>query len=181
MDSWFLINFADLEAQQTKNHLQQQFPVATPSHCLEEFLQYTGLFLCLYGNGLVCLHIAGSELSDTANKAFSVSNLILEVYGCRRFTLASNKTFPNSFGPADRWTNAHAHTYINLFALVVCFRQTSCLGFSLFVWVFYVTVWASVGLIMYEGKICIVVRLQGDSVSVCVCVCACAGMGGGTF
>lgn len=111
LDSWFLINFADLEAQQTKNHLQQQFPVAAPAYCLEEFLQYTGLFLCLYGNGLVCLHIAGSELSDTANKAFSVSNLILEVYGCRRFTLASNKTFPNSFRPADRWTDATlAHT-----------------------------------------------------------------------
>lgn len=24
---------------------------------------------------------------------------------------------------------------------------------------------------MYEGKICIVVRLQSDSVSVCVCMC----------
>lgn len=67
------------------------------------FLQYSSLFLCLYDDGLVCLHFARSESSDTANKAFSVSNLILEVSGCRRFTLASNKTLFNSFRQSDKW------------------------------------------------------------------------------
>ena len=85
------------------------------------FLQYSGLFLCLYGDGLVCLHIARSESSDTANKAFSVSNLILEVSDCQRFTLASNKTSLNSLRQSDKWplcsmqpaTHMHTHTHVH--------------------------------------------------------------------
>lgn len=116
LEDFLLINLLIWKLSRQKFHLQQQFPVPAPSHCLEEFWQYAGLFLCLYGSGLTCLHIAGSELSDAANTAFfHFQSNFRGLWPTGGLLWLQIKTFPNGLRPADKWIplecNTHTHTH----------------------------------------------------------------------